>query len=70
MLKGVIKMIKHVCVCGYIYNPEYGDVSNDIDPGIKFEDLPDDWVCPICGLDKTHFHAEKKRESAPFVSYN
>lgn len=61
-------MIKHICECGYIYNPLYGDVANYIEAGIKFEDLPKDWVCPICGLDKSHFHGEKKRKSAPFIS--
>ncbi len=42
-------------VCGYIYDPEKGDPENVIGPGIKFEDLPDDWVCPECGASKDEF---------------
>ncbi|MFL8888427.1 rubredoxin [Helcococcus kunzii] len=49
-------MTKYECVaCGYIYDPEIGDPENGIEPGTLFEDLPDDWVCPICGLDKGEF---------------
>ncbi|MFW6136652.1 MAG: rubredoxin [Candidatus Aminicenantaceae bacterium] len=42
-------------VCGYIYDEEKGDPENGIDPGTKFEDLPDDWLCPVCGADKDQF---------------
>jgi rubredoxin len=53
-------MDKYVCtVCGYIYDPEQGDPEADIDPGTKFEDLPDDWVCPICGASKDDFEKEE-----------
>ncbi|MGY3756776.1 rubredoxin [Helcococcus kunzii] len=49
-------MTKYECVaCGYIYDPEIGDPENGIEPGTLFEDLPNDWVCPICGLDKGEF---------------
>lgn len=49
-------MQKWVCVpCGYVYDPADGDPNNGIDPGTAFEDLPDDWVCPVCGVDKTFF---------------
>ena len=41
--------------CGYIYNPEEGDPENGIKPGTHFEDLPDDWVCPQCGVGKEFF---------------
>lgn len=41
--------------CGYIYDPEKGDPENGINPGTAFEDLPDDWVCPQCGVDKDFF---------------
>ena len=41
--------------CGYIYDPERGDPENGIDPGTPFEDLPDDWVCPQCGVSKEFF---------------
>lgn len=49
-------MQKWVCVpCGYVYDPEDGDPNNGIDPGTAFEDLPEDWVCPVCGVDKSFF---------------
>ncbi len=52
-------MDKYVCtVCGYIYDPEQGDPDHDVDPGTKFEDLPDDWECPICGASKDDFEKE------------
>ena len=41
--------------CGYIYDPEKGDEDNDISAGTTFKDLPDDWVCPICGVGKDMF---------------
>lgn len=54
------KMDKYVCkVCGYVYDPEKGDPDNGIDPGTKFEDIPDDWVCPVCGVGKEDFEKEK-----------
>ena len=49
-------MKKYLCVpCGYIYDPEEGDPENDIMPGTEFEDLPDDWTCPACGVGKEYF---------------
>ncbi len=49
-------MKKMECLpCGYIYDPEVGDPDNGIPPGTAFEDLPDDWTCPICGVDKDEF---------------
>jgi rubredoxin len=42
-------------VCGYIYDPEEGDPSQGIEPGMAFEDLPDDWLCPDCGVGKDMF---------------
>ena len=49
-------MQKYVCdVCGYIYDPELGDSDNNIAPGTAFEDLPDDWECPRCGVGKDEF---------------
>jgi rubredoxin len=41
--------------CGYIYNPEEGDPDADISPGTSFADLPEDWVCPVCGVGKEDF---------------
>ena len=53
------KMDKYVCkVCGYVYDPEKGDPDNGIKPGTKFEDVPDDWVCPVCGAGKEDFEKE------------
>jgi len=50
------KMGKWKCtVCGYIYDPEEGDSDAGIEPGTSFEDLPDDWVCPDCGVGKDLF---------------
>lgn len=55
----VITMKKYVCpVCGYVYDPEVGDPDNGIAPGTKFEDLPDDWACPLCGVSKNEFSEE------------
>ncbi|MDI6820472.1 MAG: rubredoxin [Candidatus Hodarchaeaceae archaeon] len=42
-------------VCGYVYNPESGDPSSGISPSTPFEDLPEDWVCPVCGASKDMF---------------
>jgi rubredoxin len=42
-------------VCGYIYDPELGDPDNDVEPGTSFEELPEDWVCPECGVGKDEF---------------
>lgn len=48
-------MIKYRCtVCGYIYDPEVGDLPR-AKPGTAFEDLHDDWVCPVCGAPKDMF---------------
>ena len=52
-------MEKYVCdVCGYVYDPEVGDPDSGIAPGTAFEDIPEDWVCPICGVGKSDFSAE------------
>lgn len=49
-------MKKYVCVvCGYIYDPAEGDPDNGVNPGTSFEDIPDDWVCPLCGVGKDQF---------------
>jgi rubredoxin len=50
------RMTKYICtVCDYVYDPEVGDPDNGVAPGTAFEDLPDDWVCPECGVDKDEF---------------
>lgn len=49
-------MAKYVCnVCGYLYNEETGDMEYGIEPGTKFADLGEDWVCPLCSMGKEHF---------------
>lgn len=49
-------MQKWVCeVCGYIYDPAIGDPDHGVKAGIKFEDIPDSWVCPECGVGKDNF---------------
>lgn len=49
-------MKKYECTaCGYIYDPELGDPDSGIAPGTAFEDIPDDWVCPLCGVSKADF---------------
>jgi len=42
-------------ICGYIYDPDRGDTGNSIEPGVPWEDLPEDWVCPECGAPKDQF---------------
>lgn len=52
-------MKKYVCqVCGYTYDPEKGDPEGNIPAGTAFEDLPDDWTCPVCGASKSQFEPE------------
>ena len=52
-------MKKYICdVCGWIYEEALGDPDNGIAPGTKFDDLPDDFVCPLCGVGKDEFSAE------------
>jgi rubredoxin len=52
-------MAKYVCtVCGYVYDPKTGDQDYGIQPGIPFDQLPDDWVCPVCGAGKEQFEKQ------------
>jgi rubredoxin len=46
-------------VCGYIYDPAKGDPKNGINPGTTFEEIPDDWRCPVCGAMKKYFEKVK-----------
>jgi len=49
-------MDKYKClVCGYIYDPAAGDSTQGVPAGTPFEDLPDTWVCPECGVGKDQF---------------
>lgn len=57
-------MKPHVCTaCEYVYDPSQGDPDNGIPPGTPFEDLPDDWVCPICGVGKELFEPLEKGQA-------
>jgi len=52
-------MQKWIClVCGYVYDPAIGDPDNGVVPGTVFEALPEDWICPECGVGKEEFSAE------------
>jgi Rubredoxin len=52
-------MKKYVCLtCGYVYIPEEGDPDSGIAPGTAFDDIPDDWACPVCGATKADFEPE------------
>ena len=54
--KGENGMKKYICdVCGYVYDPEVGDDAAGIAAGTSFDDLPDDYECPVCGVDKDDF---------------
>ncbi len=54
--KTEVAVNKYECtVCGYIYDPAKGDPDGGIEPGTAFEDIPDDWVCPVCGVGKEDF---------------
>lgn len=56
-------MQSYVCtVCGYTYDPEAGDPDSGIEPGTPFENIPEDWICPVCGAAKDDFEAEQKGE--------
>ncbi len=53
-------MAIYVCeLCGYEYDPKTGDPEHGIDAGTEFEDLPEDFVCPLCGASKEDFEREK-----------
>jgi len=52
-------MDRYVCmVCDYVYDPEMGDPGNGIPAGTGFADLPEDWLCPLCGVPKSEFIKE------------
>jgi len=54
------KARRYVCsLCGYVYDPEKGDPDSGIAPGTPFENIPDGWVCPVCGAEKDKFEPEK-----------
>lgn len=52
-------MAKYVCtVCGYVYDENIGDSANNIEAGTKFDELPEDWTCPLCSVGKDMFEKE------------
>jgi rubredoxin len=53
-------MDKYRCtICSYVYDPEVGDPDNGIEPGTSFENIPDEWRCPVCGALKKYFEKEE-----------
>ncbi len=59
-------MLVHLCeLCGYEYDPRKGDIENNIEENTEFEDLPEEWVCPLCGASKEDF-TEEEREDEDF----
>lgn len=55
----VSPMKKYICnVCGYVYDPEVGDPDNGVASGTAWEDVPAEWVCPLCGVGKEDFSEE------------
>ena len=54
-----VKAARYTCsVCGYVYDPETGDPEGNVPPGTRFEDLPEGWVCPVCGAGRDQFVKE------------
>ena len=58
-------MEKYLCPCGYEYDPAVGDPDNGVAPGTAWENVPEEWVCPVCGLGKDAF--EKAYTAAYFL---
>ena len=54
-----------VCsVCGWVYDEAKGDPDYDLAPGVAFDDLPDDFVCPLCGVDQSMFELQEERKGS------
>ena len=52
-------MERYICkICGYVYDPVEGDPDSGIEAGTAFKDIPEDWVCPLCGVGKDEFELE------------
>lgn len=52
-------MDNYVCIpCGYVYDPKEGDPDNDVEPGTSFDDLPEEWLCPLCGATQDMFEKQ------------
>ncbi len=55
--------MSYICtICGYFYNPENGDEENGIAPNTEFDDVSNDWTCPLCGADKEEFEPCENEE--------
>ena len=64
-------MQKYVCVaCGYEYDPAIGDPDGGIAPGTSFDDIPEDWVCPLCGGGKDLFEPAQAIERGSYEASN
>jgi len=50
--------------CDYVYDPAVGDPDNGVPPGTPFSELPDDWICPLCGMGKEDFEPSDAAASA------
>lgn len=62
-------MTVYVCeLCGYEYNPREGDIDSGVEAYTDFEDLPENWICPLCGAGKDDF-TEETREEDEDVSF-
>ncbi|WP_428051096.1 rubredoxin [Candidatus Avelusimicrobium faecicola] len=49
-------MVKYVCeICGYVYDPAVGDPEHGVPAGTKWQDVPEGWLCPVCGVGKDQF---------------
>jgi rubredoxin/molybdopterin converting factor small subunit len=57
-------MEKYQCRCQYIYDPLAGDQTQGISAGTSYNDLPDDWICPTCGSEKSHFFKDVGRPNS------
>jgi rubredoxin len=56
-------IMNYVCqLCGYVYNPKKGDPENGVAPGTDFEDVSEDWSCPLCGAMKEDFEPSQDSE--------
>jgi len=63
-------MQKYVCVvCGYIYDPAVGDPDNGIEPGTSFENIPEDWFCPFCGVGLIDFEPANLSDLSRLISW-
>ena len=64
-------MKKYICVvCGYIYDEAIGNPENGIKPGTKWEDIPEDWSCPLCGAQKSEFEEQTTHEKPDAAKAN